>query len=349
MAVKVYACKNCSASLTFNIEAQKWKCEYCASEFEKDEIQEKSLRDDGVEKVEDLTVALPELDEYSCTNCGAHLLSEGNAAATFCLYCKSPTIIKDRFSGDFHPRYVIPFKITQEKAKSMYFAWIKKRFFAPHSFKTATEVDNIRGMYAPYWLFDCKVSGYVEGEGRTSRTWTSGNYRITETQHYFVKRSGYADYTRIPVDGSEHLDDSLMEGIEPYDFSELKDFALEYMSGSLAEKYDVDQVAALPAMEPRAKGFLETSLNKSGRQYTSYTPRVSRCSVNDKKAAYAMLPIYILTNLHKGKAHTFILNGQTGKIYGETPTDQVKRLFFAFGIFALTWVVSVLLGGYISG
>ncbi len=347
MSVKIFACKNCSAAITFNIEAQKWICNYCSAEFDKDEIKEKTVSDSGVEKKEDLSVKLPDLDEYVCSACGSVLLCEENTAATFCLYCKSPTVIKSRFSGEFKPRYIIPFKLTEKEAQEYYSAWIKKRFFAPRSFKTAKEVDNIRGLYAPYWLFDCKVSGYIEGEGRIVRSWRSGDYRVTETKYYDIKRAGYADYSRIPVDGSEHLEDELMEGVEPFMFSEMKDFALEYMSGFLAEKYDLDESKALPFMQNRAQKFLETTLKTAGDQYSSVSINSKNLSVNAPVAAYSMLPIYILTNFYKNKPHRFILNGQTGKIYGQTPYVVSKMIIFFITVFLATWIVSIFAGGAI--
>lgn len=349
MSVENYACKNCGASLTYNIEAAKWKCEFCQSEFDKQQMQDGSRVVSGVRRIEDDSSQSPEMDEYVCKNCGSAILSEGNVAATFCLYCKSPAILKSRFSGAFKPRYIIPFKVTPEQAQSKYFEWIKKRFFAPSSFKAKKEIDSIRGLYAPYWLFDCRASGFIEGEGRSIRSWRSGDYEITETKHYYVKRAGLAQYERIPVDGSKYLKDELMEGVEPFDFSEIEGFALEYMAGFFAEKYDLDESEAFPFMQARAKDYLLDSLASSGEHYDSFTRSADKASVHDVSAAYAMMPVYILTNLYNKKPHTFILNAQTGKIYGETPIDRLKQLVFFLCVYAAVLAVSVLIGGFING
>lgn len=348
MSIQVYSCKACAAPISYNIKAEKWVCDYCASEFEKDEIEQQSVSESGVELDEDLSIEIPELDAYNCNACGAEILAEGTTAATFCIYCKSPSILKSRFSGEFHPRFLIPFKIEQKEAKQIYFGWIKKRFFAPTEFKQATEVDKIRGLYAPYWLFDCRASGFVSGEGRNSKSWRSGDYRITETQHYFIKRTGSSAYEKIPVDGSKNLDDELMEGIEPFDYSSLSDFSLEFMSGYLAEKYDVDEKEALKAMEPRAQKFLATTLKESGQRYDSTSYHATSVNINSVKAAYAMLPVYVLTNIYKGKKHTFIINGQTGKTYGETPFDKMKCALFSLLVFASTWFISVIGAGILE-
>lgn len=345
MSVQVYSCKACAAPISYNIKAGKWVCEYCASEFKKDEIEQQSVSESGIELDEDLSIEIPDLDAYNCNACGAEILAEGVTAATFCIYCKSPSILKSRFSGEFHPRFLIPFKVDQKEARQIYFDWIKKRFFAPSEFKEATEIDKIRGLYAPYWLFDCRASGYVIGEGRNSRSWRSGDYRVTETKYYFIKRTGSSAYEKIPVDGSINLDDNLMEGIEPFDYSSLRDFSLEFMSGYLAEKYDVDEKEALKAMEPRAQKFLDSTLKNSGKKYNSVSFHDSNININSVKAAYSMLPVYVLTNIYKGKKHTFIINGQTGKTYGETPFDKKRFVLFSLLIFASTWLLSVIGAG----
>lgn len=102
---------------------------------------------------------MPELDSYICNSCGAELIADNTTSATFCIYCKSPAVIKSRFSGRFRPRNVIPFRLTKEQAKEIYQKWIKKRIFAPKEFKLKEEVDKITGIYAPFWLFDCKADG----------------------------------------------------------------------------------------------------------------------------------------------------------------------------------------------
>lgn len=343
MAIEVYYCKSCAAPISYNIESKKFKCEYCFSEFEKNEIEKSSADEKGFEVDEsNETPANAQLDEYNCQACGAQVLCEGNTAATFCIYCRNPSIIKSSFSGKFHPRFMIPFKITQKQAEEIYHKWIKKRFFAPSKFKNSNEIHNIKGLYAPYWLFDCRASGYISGEGRNSRSYTRGDYRITETDHYFIQRTGNCSYSKIPIDGSVNLDDELMHGIEPYNYDEIKDFAMEYMSGYLAEKYDVDETEAMKCMTPRAQDYLATTLQASGKRYQSVSIHNKNININSIKAAYSMLPVYVLTNIYNDKKHTFIINGQTGKTYGETPFDKVKLLLFSLSLFLVLWILTSL-------
>ena len=66
-----------------------------------------------------------------------------------------------------------------------------------------------------------------------------GDYDVTDTQHYLVRRAGSVTFEKIPVDASSKMPDENMDSIEPFDFSELKPFSTAYMPGYLADKYDV--------------------------------------------------------------------------------------------------------------
>lgn len=338
-SVKEYKCLNCKAGLEFYPPTQNWKCNYCFSEFTKEELdesfhqeqsQEESLKEDNLE-----------LDSYKCTSCGAELIADGTTSATFCLYCKSPTIIKSRFSGKFKPQALIPFKLTQEQAKDIYKNWIGNRRFAPNEFKGKREIDKITGIYAPFWLFDCKAEGFIEGEGTRVTAWADGEYRYTKTKYYRVVRSGTAEYHKVPVDASKKLDDKYMHLIEPYNYKDLKDFSMQYMSGFMAEKYDVESEEAKGILKERVEQYFEERLKGTVNEYDSYSVRSNEMRISNSKEDYSMLPIYLLINKYKGKDHVFIINGQTGKVVGDTPISRSKQLAFAGVIFAIVWVLAV--------
>ncbi|HOB19594.1 MAG TPA: DNA helicase PriA [Candidatus Atribacteria bacterium] len=334
-SVKQYKCLNCNAGLKFDPPSQLWKCEYCFGEFTKEQL-------DSIQKVdEQLDQEMPDLESYHCNNCGAELITDGTTSATFCLYCKSPTVIKARFTGRFKPKYLIPFKLTKKQAEELYKNWIRKKLLAPSAFKQKEEIEKITGVYAPFWLFDCKVKAHIGGEATRVRTWTQGNYRITQTQYYRVARAGRIEYDKIPVDASKKLDDGLMQLVEPYNYQDLTDFSMQYMSGFMAEKYDVESKDAQAVMQSRVEGYAEQRLRGTIQGYTSTTISHKQVDFEEITDSYAMLPIYLLVNKHKDKNHTFIINGQTGKVVGETPLSRGKQLAFAGCVFAAVWFLIV--------
>lgn len=345
---KVYKCLNCQAGLEFDPSSQKWKCGYCFSEFEKEALDAKTPDAEETQKVEEPDVDQPEMDSYRCTNCGAELIADSTTAATFCLYCKSPTIIKARFSGRFKPKYVIPFQLTKEQAKKLYQTWISKCLFAPDVFKSKNEIDKITGIYAPYWLFDTTANGMIQGEATKVNSWTQGDYHYTMTKYYEVIRSGHVRYDNIPVDASVKLDDKLMMKIEPFDYKDIKDFSMQYMSGFMAEKYDVEEMKARPVMEERANKYIQERLNSTVQGYTGFHVRNQSVQLMDTNDDYTLMPIYLLVNKFNGKEHVFIVNGQTGKVVGDTPISKMKQFLFGLGIFVAVWLIGVIGGGLLG-
>ncbi len=334
-SVKEYTCPGCGGKLEFNPPNQNWKCCYCSSEFSQEQVDAANKNEEAPEQ------DMPELDSYSCTACGAELIADSTTSATFCLYCKNPTIIKTRFSGRFKPRSVIPFRLTVEQAKELYKKWIKRRLFAPDSFKKKDEIDKVTGIYAPFWLFDCRADGSISGEATQVSSWSDGKYRYTQTKYYNVFRKGNAQYDRIPVDASKKLDDKFMYMIEPFDYKDLTDFSMKYMSGFMAEKYDVEASEAEVVMKNRVESYLEDRLRSTVNGYSSFTVRDRQVLLSQIMDSYSMLPVYLLINKYKGKDHIFIVNGQTGKVVGNTPISHIKQILFALGIFVGALVLTV--------
>lgn len=341
-SVKEYKCLNCKAGLEFDPPSQKWKCHYCFSEFTKEQL-DSALKEDELPDDE-----MPELNAYHCTSCGAELITDNTTAATTCLYCKSPTIIKSRFTGRFKPKSLIPFKLTKSQAEEIYRKWIRKRLFAPSAFKTQEEIKRVTGVYAPFWLFDCMVDGHIEGEGTKVSSWTIGEYKYIKTKYYKVVRRGKVNYQRIPVDASKKLDDIFMHNIEPYNYDDLTDFSMPYMSGFMAEKYDVEADEAGQVMKQRVEEYTEDRLKETVDSYTSYIVNGKQITLSDQTHSYSMLPVYLLINKYKEKEHIFIVNGQTGKVVGDAPISFLKQMVFATSIFAIVWLLAVF-GGALIG
>ena len=51
MGVITYKCPNCGGGLTFNADIQKYRCEYCLSEFSQEELDE--IENKELEKAEE--------------------------------------------------------------------------------------------------------------------------------------------------------------------------------------------------------------------------------------------------------------------------------------------------------
>lgn len=355
-----YQCPNCNAALEYDNKLGGFRCFYCDSTFTDSEIRSIfASRDETV----DLETEEPELTEeqmtteeftgqsalYSCPNCGANVICDTLTSSTRCHFCHTPVILSGRLSGEYKPDLIIPFATTRDEAEMKFKEFTKGKFLLPSGFVTEAQLQNISALYVPYWLKSGQTSGHLTAEGRTIHSWTRGNTTYTHTKIYHVERDADMVFVRVPYDGSRRIDDSLMESIEPFDYGGVKPFAMSYLSGCAAEKYDVTKEEATPRLDERIGKAAEEEIRRMAAVYTTLTN--VHCSINYKNQqyVYALLPVWFLNYNYKGKDYEFAMNGQTGTMFGELPVSPVKKFFFGAGLFLGIGLSLLLLGGLLFG
>ncbi len=345
-----YQCPNCTAPLSFQPGHEKVTCEYCGTEFEVSTIEEMFRQKeelaaraaDARDAKWDTETAGADWDPdeaammkaFTCSSCGAEIVSDGNTMATECCYCGNPTMLPQRFAGMLKPDYIIPFKKTKEEAVAALKKFYEGRRLLPSAFTANNRVEDIQAMYVPFWLFDSEVEAYATFRAEQHHVIETSDETITETSVYECRRDGTMRFTRIPVDGSEKMDDAYMESIEPFDYSEMVPFSTAYLTGYLADKYDVDAEASAPRADKRVERSAIGVLEETVTGYDTCTCQDSAIIKGDGKVSYAMVPVWILTTRYEGKPYTFMMNGQTGKVVGSLPYDKRKALMYP-GIAAL--------------
>ena len=358
--ITTYQCPACTGPLHFVGESGKLECDYCGQSYEVAEIeklfgekeaasvetQEKAEAAQEREKAAAAEMGLAwdsqetaGMKAYNCPSCGAELICDATTAATSCPYCGNPTIVPGQFTGGLRPELLIPFKLDKQAAVAALKKYYQGKKFLPTAFRDQNHIQEIQGVYVPFWLCDCQVDAAATYAATNSRTWKEGDYEITETDHYRVDRSGRVGFEKIPVDASTKMPDAHMDAIEPYDYSELRPFSTAYLPGFLADKYDVTQQDSLPRIETRAQNSAETELRNTVQGYDGVTVESQNFRVNHTAAKYALMPVWMLSTKWNGQNFLFAMNGQTGKLVGDLPIDNGKRLAWFAGIATLTLLI----------
>ncbi len=350
-----YKCPCCGAGLKFDGGAQELVCEYCDNKFSVEQLEqlaeaERDEKNTSEPEWSDYTGTETEGEQtaFICQSCGAALVGDDTMMATECPYCGNPAIIKERVSGALRPDYIIPFRLDRQAAKDTLKKFYKGKLLLPRAFKSENCIDKLQGVYVPFWLFDCNADGTVHFNATRVSTWRSGDYRYTKTSHFLVIRGGHMAFEKIPVDASEKMDDSYMDSLEPFDYRDLTDFGTAYLSGFLADRFDVSAKDSAPRASRRVKQSLEDSLRSTVHGYASVTTRSTDIHTSDSQVKYAMLPVYILNTKYKGKPYFFAMNGQTGKFVGKLPISWGRFFAWAGGIAAAAVAIGqlfLLIGG----
>ena len=380
MAAQVtnYQCPSCTGPLHFVGASGKLECDYCGSTYDVAEIEalyaekeeqaaaaqqsaeektaaEKKVAEEGGWELPDLSADWGAegdgMKAYSCPSCGAELICDASTAATSCPYCGNPTVVPGQFTGTLKPDFVIPFKLSREDAIRELKKHYRGKVFLPKSFSKENHLQEIQGVYVPFWLFDTDVDAQVRYRATKVRTWSDSDYDYTETSHFMVHRGGSVGFEHVPVDGSSKMADDLMESIEPYNISDAVHFQTAYLAGYVADKYDVTAEQSVDRANQRVKRSTEEVFAETVEGYTTVTPENTNVQFHGGKARYALYPVWLLNTTWNGNQYVFAMNGQTGKIVGDLPADNGAfwRFVAMWGagiglvLYALLWVFMVLL------
>ena len=343
-----YQCPACTAPLHFEESTGKLKCDYCESSYTVGEIealfaeknqQAEAARPSGTEWGED---AAP-MRAYSCPSSGAELICEETTAATACPYCGNPTVVPGQFGGTMKPDYIIPFKVGKEQAVAALRKHYKGKPLLPKAFAAENHLQEIKGIYVPFWLFDAKARADTQFKTTRSRSRRHGDEQVITTDHFLVGRQGTVDFHRIPVDGASKMPDELMDAIEPFDYQDLRGFSMSYLPGFFADKYDVTAEECKARVDDRCRTSAVQAMEDTVLGYETRVCVRSDVKLDLGQVKYALFPVWLLSTRWKDKTYLFAMNGQTGRFIGDLPISWGKFAAWFGGIYGVLAAVLALL------
>lgn len=336
-------CPKCDGALEYNPSYDKMECPYCGSTFSTHEamahqrlqdhavkmtapsssVAENAYADMQAQQTSGVSVQTDaegngqntmECNIYTCTACGAELAVNGVEASTFCAYCGQPTIVFSRVSKELMPKWILPFRIQKDQAVNGIREKLNKGLFVPKEIKNF-EVEKVRGIYVPYFLFDAYYYDWQRLRGEVG----SGKHRRTK---YFV-REAECDFKQVTCDASKQLNDESSQRLEPFDLRCIKPFEVGYLSGFYADRYDMTDKQLTGVALGRIKAMFDEEIRKS---ISASSIRIveNRPKYQIKNTEYALLPAWFMTFRYKNEPYTMLVNGQTGKVVGAVPFDKAK-------------------------
>ena len=346
-----YKCPACTGPLHFDEQLGKLQCDYCESIYTVEEVEALFAAENAKAEAQPLQQEEPsewgedaaKMRAYSCPSCGAELICDETTAATACPYCGNPAIVPGQFSGSKKPSSIIPFKISKEQAVEALKKHYQGKPLLPKAFSEESHLQEIKGVYVPFWLFDGEAAADAAYKTTRTRTRVSGNERVIITDHYEVWRKGTVAFSNVPVDGASKMPDSYMDAIEPFDYGEMKPFSLSYLPGFLADKYDVPAEDCLPRVQSRCRTTALDAMRGTVIGYESCIPVREDVSISSSEVTYALLPVWLLSTKWKDEIYLFAMNGQTGKLIGNLPISRARLWTWFGGIFAASAAVMSLI------
>lgn len=360
--VTAYKCPACEGPLRFDGKSQKLKCDYCDGLYTVEEVEklmaEKTEKAEAAREKEDARIDAAnaeaasyggemETNTYVCTSCGAALDTDATTAVTTCPYCGNPTAIAGQMSKAQKPDYCIPFRMEKKDAIAALKKYYEGKRLLPKSFTENNHIEEIQGVYVPFWLFSGTTHADMRFEGKDQESHVEGKERVTTSKVFDVRRKGTVGFHRIPADGSTKMPDDLMDSIEPFDYKDIKPFSMAYMPGFLANRYDVSAEDVEARIRERAENTAANEMRSSvTHDLVSELSRDLKVDVDKKE--YALFPVWLLSTKWNGENYIFAMNGQTGRMIGNLPIDTGKAVKYFVLITAGLTALFYLIGMFMS-
>jgi DNA-directed RNA polymerase subunit RPC12/RpoP len=286
----------------------------------------------------------------ACTSCGAQVELDDTVQGTACPFCASPVVMATGTHRAIRPQAVLPFAIPEPDAHNAMRRWLGGLWFAPNGLKRyARKGRRMDGTYVPFWTFDADTSSRYRGERGTvhhrQRSVVHNGKRqmqtVAEVRWRPVSGAVRRAFDDVLVLASRSLPRRFTEALPPWDLSQLRPYAPEYLAGMRAEAYTVDLrdgfVLARESMDRQIERDVRFDIGGDRQRITHVETQVGNVTFK-----HVLLPIWIAAYRYGGRSYRIIINGQTGRVEGERPWSVWK-----IAVAVLAGLIAALVFGYV--
>jgi hypothetical protein len=346
-----FPCPGCGASLEFKPGTVSLVCPYCGmvqkiESNETAEIKEHSF-DEALQSKK--TLPSKDLKEVRCRTCGAATLITEQSSR--CPFCDSPVVVEDVDEDVIEPEGVLPFQVNRQQARQSFTDWVKSRWFAPSDLVLRARKDGIDGVYLPFWTYDSETTTdyqgrrgthYYETETVRNAQGKSEERRVQKTKWKPVSGTVGVGFDDLLVCASETLPRPLVQRLEPWDLEKIHVFQPSYLSGFLAERYNVGLEKGFEEAKLRMVSRIEDAIREDigGDEQEITSMETRHYNIRFK---HLLLPLWLSSFRYKEKIYRFIVNARTGESTGERPYSKAKIgmtiASVILGLILLVWIL----------
>lgn len=276
---------------------------------------------------------------FHCDNCGADVDVPPGGNSLRCPFCDSTYVIELSVEKrrTLRPEFVIGFAITRERAFELFFEWLgRNSWFRPGDLKARSFTDKQQGIYLPFWHFSMIAESRWRAQigefwyrtetyrvKNSKGQWETRTRQVRETEWWPLSGEYRKYYSGYMVSASKGLPHAESLKIQPYQLTHLMRYRPDYLAGWLVEEYSVSKDEALTTT---TQEFRE----REKRGIASFLPGDTYQSLEVATELdvggtdLVLLPVHILTYRYRDRVFRFLVNGQTGKVYGEKPWSKTR-------------------------
>lgn len=355
-----FQCPQCGGEMIFDVTAAGLKCKYCKHQMAvpvppgAQGAREIPLREGYQRAPRGLGVATV---SFQCRECGATVSTAPNERTVTCTYCASHSVVQTQPDPNMiQPETLIPFRVAREKAVESFKSWLAGLWFRPSNLKSMAQLEQIFGVYVPYWTFDADVHSQWEAERGwyyyETETYQEVENGETVTKTREVRHTRWEPawgqrqdrYDDVLVCASKGLPEEMANSFATFDTTHLMPYAPGYLAGWRAESYAIE----LPAAWAKAQSTVENGQqNKCRGDVGGDEVRglVVRNQYANETFKHVLLPVYVAAYRYNDKPFRFLVNGQTGEVRGDAPYSWVKITLAVLAVVAVIVALVLVFGG----
>lgn len=353
-AVDTFPCGQCGAQLNWDATARAMSCPYCGYQQQMplqpaQQIEEIPIEEGYARAQRGLGV---QVQTIQCKDCGATVNVGEGERTTKCAFCSSHQVLQvETDANAIRPESLVAFQIDKKTANDRFASWLGDLWFRPNDLKKMAKVQEMGGLYVPFWTFDAHVhsdwtaeAGYYYYETEEYTSYENGE-SVTRTRQVQKVRWEPAwgrrddDYDDVLVCASKGLPTKLVDKFSTFNTQQLVPYAPQYLAGWRAEAYAIDLQNAHGMGRDKMAKQQEA---RCARDVPGDTHR--GLSVNNRFSRetfkHVLLPIWIAAYRYNDKPYRFLVNGQTGEVTGEAPYSFWKIFFFTLFCLAVVGVIA---------
>jgi DNA-directed RNA polymerase subunit RPC12/RpoP len=357
---KRFKCDQCSAEMTFDAASQKLKCAFCG--FVKDVPPGESGGAIVEHSIFEGLAAAPRgfgaegTRTNRCQECGANVVFPSNVTATRCTFCGSARVLEQSENQSaLRPESLLAFSVDKKAANDHFARWLGKLWFRPNDLKQLARVQELNGVYVPFWTFDADVDSrwtaeagyhyYTEEEYTTQeqgRTVTkTRQVQHTRWERAWGQRNDH--YDDVLVCASKGLPAELAARLHTFDTERLVPYSPGFLAGWRAEEYAIDLQGGFSTAKDVMAGSQEKRCASDVPGDTQRNLRVNN-TFSRVTFKHVLLPVWIAAYRYHDKVYRFLVNGQTGEVVGKAPWSWIKITLFVLTLAALAVLLYFLFG-----
>lgn len=363
-----FPCSQCGAKLNYDAGAQAMKCPYCGHQqaiqtrpelvqHPAGYVQQAQIREIPIEQ--GMAMAMKglgvQVTTISCKDCGATVNIGEGERTTACAFCGSHQVLQAHTNDQaIRPESLVPFKVNKQSANDLFGKWLASLWFRPNDLTKIAKVQEMGGVYVPFWTFDSMVHsnwtaerGWYYYETETYTAYENGQ-SVTRTRQVqrtrwesaWGNRRDFFDDTLVCA--GKGLPTDLVDKFSTFNTKELIPYAPHYLAGWRAEAYAIDLMPAWGigqqkmsrVQEGRCAGDIGGDTHRGLNVSNAFTQVTFK---------HVLLPVWIAAYRYNDKVYRFLVNGQTGEVVGKAPYSFWKIFFLVLGIVT---VIGIVIGIY---